>query len=40
MFSSSFVVSSLTFRPLIPFEFICVCVCVLLENVLISFFYM
>ena len=37
MFSSkSFIVSSLTFRPLIP---ICLFLCIVLENVLISFIY-
>ena len=35
--SKSFLVSSLTFRSLIHFEFI---FCMALENVLISFFYM
>ena len=39
MFSSkSFIVSSLTFRSLIHFEFFCVCM--VLGSVLISFFYM
>ena len=37
MFSSrSFIVSGLTFRSLIPFEFI---LCMVLESVLVSFFY-
>ena len=38
MFSSrSFIVSGLTFRSLIHFEFFCVCM--VLESVLVSFFY-
>ena len=37
MFSSSFIVSHLMFRSLLHFEFI---FCMMLENVLMSFFYM